>query len=127
MKNETLLQKVRESKVQGPFKIDIKDSFVLYSYGLGFLTPLLKRWRQREKSLQSTQDVADYFEKHYLGKDMSESGLARGGYWHKIISERKGLGNSKILKLRDIPHFDSEAVKRNYPDFYIWLRVRPSF
>ena len=119
MKNETLLQKVRESNVQGPFKVDFKQS------GFGHPIPLfLKRWKQETslfgKSLQSPKDVANYLEEYYLGK------TAHGYAW-KFVDERKGLRNSKILKIKDIPGSDSEAIKRNLPDDYIWLRVRPSF
>ena len=114
MKNETLLQKVRESKVKGPFKIAIKQS------GFGYPIPLfLKRWKLKEESLQSSQDVANYIEEYYLGKTTY-------GYAWKFLGERKRRGG-KVLKLRDIPMPGSEAVKNNYPDDYLWLRVRPSF
>ena len=119
MKNETLLQKVRESKVQGPFKIDFKQS------GFGHPIPLfLKRWKQETsllgKSLQSPKDVANYLEEYYLGKS------EYGSVW-KFVNERKGLSGRKVLKLRGISQPGSEAVRRNLPDDYIWLRVRPSF
>ena len=126
MKNETLLQKVRESKVQGPFKIDAKES------GLYHPTPLLlKRWKRSllGKSLQSPKDVANYLERHYIGKDATREtfgGIERG-YRCKIISERKRLFGGIVLKLRDIRHPNSEAVRNNYPESYVWLRVRPSF
>ena len=118
MKNETLLQKIRESKVQGPFKINFKQS------GFGHPIPLfLKRWKQEsllfDKSLQSPQDVADYLEKYYLGK-------TDYGYAWKFIDERKRR-NGKVLKLLDIPMPSSEAAKYNYPDDYVWLRIKPSF
>jgi len=124
MKNETLLQKIRESKVKGPFRIDTKESGPYHPAPL-----FLKRWRRSllGKSLQSPQDVANYLERHYIGKNATRGGIERGGYWHEIVNERKGLGNSKILKIRDIPHPNSKAVRYNLPDDYIWLRVRPSF
>jgi len=124
MKNETLLQKVRGSKVQGPFKIDTKESGPYHPAPL-----FLKRWRRSllGRSLQSPQDVANYLERHYIGKDATRGGIERGGYGMKVISERKRFFGGKVLKLRDIPHPNSKAVRYNLPDNYIWLRVRPSF
>jgi len=124
MKNETLLQKVRESKVQGPFKIDTKESGPYHPAPL-----FLKRWRRSllGGSLQSPQDVANYLERHYIGKDATRGGMEKGVYPCELVDERKRLFGGKVLKLRDLPHFDSEAARNNYPDSYILLRVRPSF
>jgi len=123
MKNETLLQKVRESNVQGPFKIDSKAS------GFGLPIPLfLKKWKKPEtllfgKSLKSTQDVANYLEKSYLGKNIP---YAEQEYSWKFVDERK-RGGGKVLKILSIPHPASKAVRYNHPDHYIWLRIKPSF
>lgn len=126
MKNETLLQKIRKSKVQGPFRIDAKASGLYHPAPL-----LLKRWERSSlgKSLQSAQDVADHLERHYIGKDATRKtfGGIKRGYLREIISERKRLFGGIVLKLRDIRHPNSEAVRNNYPESYVWLRVKPSF
>ncbi len=120
MENETLLKKVRDSKVHGPFRIDSKQS------GFGHSSPLfLKRWRQDtslsdESFLQSPKDVANYLEQYYLGK-------TEYGYAWEFVGERKRLRDEKVLKIQSIPHPASTAARRNLPDSYTWLRVRPSF
>lgn len=127
-KNETLIQKIRNSNVEGPFEIDIKDSFSFPKKKLGS-PPLLKRWRKDiGKQLLSTQDLANYLDKRYLRKDLfSQSGIARGGYHWMVIGEKKGRKNSRILKIWDVPHPGSNAVRYNLPDHYLWLRIIPSF
>ncbi len=122
MKNETLLQKVRESNVKGPFRIDGKGS------GFGLPIPLfLKKWKQETslsgKSLQSPKDVANYLEEYYLGKNLP---YAEQEYLWKFVDERKRRGG-KVLKILSVPHPASKAVRYNHPDHYVWLRVRPSF
>jgi len=123
MKNETLLKKVRESKVKGPFKIDFKYSEFGHPISL-----FLERWKQEtsllDKSLQSPQDVADYIEQNYLGKN---GPYTEQEYSWKFIDERKGLRDSKILKIQSIPHPASTAARYSNLKNYVWLRVRPSF
>jgi hypothetical protein len=133
MKNEALLQRIRDSEVQGPFQIDEKSSVLLGNEGLEFLVPVLKRWEQggwssERSSLESSKDVAAYLEGHYLGRDISEHARESGGYSWVVVGERNDLfRRGKVLKLRDVPHPTSNAVRYNLPDTHIWLRIRPSF
>lgn len=129
--NKSLIERIRDSKIEGPFKVEIKISDTLNFYGLSFLTPLFKRWREDSglkegKILQTPQEVIDYLENHYIGKN--ESWFKDGyeeGYPNKIVSEKKRLGD-QILKIASLPHRDSVAARKNLPMDYFWLRIKPS-
>jgi hypothetical protein len=114
-KNEALLKRIRESKVQGPFNLELKvPGHLLFFPPYKPFAYLLTRWEGNE-SFESPQELADYLEEMYLGKG------TKGADSFELAKERASLTGRLVLKLKDLQHLSEVPV----PQCYTWLKIKP--